>query len=72
MSRLRPRGASNLDAAHAKALARKRGSIMELADCLIAAAAIRLRVPLVTGNTEDFQAVQGTGVVLRIQNWRTI
>jgi predicted nucleic acid-binding protein len=60
-----------LDAAHVKALARKRGSIMELADCLIDATAIRLRMPLVTGSTEDSQAVQGTGVVLRIQNWRT-
>lgn len=60
-----------LAAAKIKALARKQGSIVELADCLIAAIAIRLGMPLVTGNTEDFQAIQQTGAALRIENWRT-
>jgi hypothetical protein len=29
-----------------------------------------LDLPLVTGNTEDFQAIQKTGVDLTIKNWR--
>jgi predicted nucleic acid-binding protein len=53
-----------------KARARKQGSILELTDCLIAAVAIRLRLPLVTGNTDDFQAIQKTGAQLVIENWR--
>jgi predicted nucleic acid-binding protein len=60
-----------LDAAKIKAQARKQGFIVELADCLIAAVAVRLDVPLVTGNTEDFQALQSTGAGLRIENWRS-
>jgi len=28
-------------------------------------------MPLATGNTDDFQAIQNTGIALRIQNWRT-
>ncbi len=67
-----PTASDYLEAAKNKAFARKQGSIVELADCLIAAVAIRLNIPLVTGNTEDFQAIQNTGVALRIQNWRTL
>ncbi|HTW68081.1 MAG TPA: PIN domain-containing protein [Bryobacteraceae bacterium] len=66
-----PTAADYLQAAIIKATARKQGSTVELADCLIAAAAVRLGLPLVTGNTEDFQAIQRTGVSLRIENWRT-
>jgi tRNA(fMet)-specific endonuclease VapC len=44
-------------AALIKAKARKQGSILEVPDCLIAAVAVRLGLPLVTGNTEDFQAI---------------
>ena len=58
------------EAAITRASARKQGSILELADCLIAAIAVRLGLPLVTGNTEDFQAIQKTGAKLAIQNWR--
>jgi tRNA(fMet)-specific endonuclease VapC len=58
------------EAALIKAKARKQGSILELTDCLIAAVAVRLALPLVTGNTEDFQAIQRTGVALAIENWR--
>jgi tRNA(fMet)-specific endonuclease VapC len=57
-------------AALIKAKARKQGSILERPDCLIAAVAIRLGLPLATGNTEDFRAVQETGVKLTIENWR--
>jgi len=66
-----PANADYLAAATIKATARKQGSILELPDCLIAAVAVRLRMPLVTGNTGDFQAIQATGIKLAIQNWRT-
>jgi tRNA(fMet)-specific endonuclease VapC len=65
-----PTSADYLQAATIKATARKQGSIVELPDCLIAAVAVRLGLPLVTGNTEDFQAIQKTGVALDIENWR--
>jgi predicted nucleic acid-binding protein len=58
------------EAAIIKAAARKQGSILELPDCLIAAVAVRLSLPLVTGNTEDFQAIQKSGAKLTITNWR--
>ena len=64
-----PTAADYLQAATIKAAARKQGSIVEL-PCLIAAVAVRLGLPLVTGNTEDFQAIQRTGVALHIENWR--
>jgi predicted nucleic acid-binding protein len=65
-----PASGDYYEAAIIKAAARKQGSILELPDCLIAAVAIRLGFPLVTGNTEDFQAVQKTGAKLIIRNWR--
>jgi predicted nucleic acid-binding protein len=65
-----PTSADYLQAATIKAAARKQGSIVELPDCLIAAVAVRLGLPLVTGNTEDFLAIQKTGVALDIENWR--
>ena len=65
-----PTAADYLQAATIKATARKQGSIVELPDCLIAAVAVRLGLPLATGNTEDFQAIQRTGVALHIENWR--
>jgi tRNA(fMet)-specific endonuclease VapC len=65
-----PTAADYLQAAIIKAAARKQGSIVELPDCLIAAIAVRLGLPLATGNTEDFQAIQRTGVALQIENWR--
>lgn len=60
-----------MEAAVVKAAARKQGSTVELADCLIAAVAVRLGLPLVTGNTEDFQAIQKAGSALQLENWRT-
>jgi predicted nucleic acid-binding protein len=48
--------------------ASKQGSTIELPDCLIAAAAVRLGLPLVTGNTEGIEAIQRTGVALHIEN----
>ena len=66
-----PTAADYLQAAIIKAAARKQGSTVELTDCLIAAVAVRLGLPLVTGNTEDFQAIQKTGIALELQNWRS-
>lgn len=57
-------------AASIRAKARQQGAPLELADCLIAAVALRLRCPLVTGNTDDFQAIERTGAKLVIENWR--
>jgi tRNA(fMet)-specific endonuclease VapC len=57
-------------AARIKATAKRQGSILELPDCLIAATAARLEMPLVTGNTDDFRAIQRTGLALMIENWR--
>jgi len=65
-----PISADYLTAATTKATARKHGSALELPDCLIAAVAVRLDRPLVTGNTEDFQAIQNTGINLILENWR--
>jgi tRNA(fMet)-specific endonuclease VapC len=67
-----PIASDYLAAAKIKAEARKQGSIVELADSLIAAASIRLSLPLVTGNTEDFQNIQKTGAPLQIRNWRAV
>ena len=58
------------EAAIIRATGRKQGSILELPDCLIAAAALRPGLPLASGNTVDFQAIQRTGVELIIENWR--
>lgn len=57
-------------AATIKATAKMQGAVVELADCLIAATAVRMGRPLVTGNTGDFQAIQRTGVKLALDNWR--
>lgn len=65
-----PVGVDYRTAAVVKATAARRGSIVELPDCLIAAVAVRLDRALVTGNTADFQAIQATGLKLLIENWR--
>jgi predicted nucleic acid-binding protein len=65
-----PIDADHYEAATVKATARKQGSVVELPDCLIAAIATRLNRPLVTGNTEDFRAIQKAGAKLSIENWR--
>jgi predicted nucleic acid-binding protein len=65
-----PIDADYLTAATIKATARKQGAIVELPDCLIASIAVRLNRPLVTGNTDDFRAIQKTGINLAFENWR--
>jgi predicted nucleic acid-binding protein len=57
-------------AAKMKADARRSGAVLELPDCLIAAIAARLGLPIVTGNTADFEKIQRTGVALKLENWR--
>jgi predicted nucleic acid-binding protein len=59
-----------LAAASIRAKATRQGTLLELTDCLIAAVAVRLGRVLVTGNTDDFRAIQKTGVKLVIDNWR--
>ena len=67
-----PVAADHRNAASIKVAARRQGSVVELPGCLIAAIAVRLERPLVTGNTADFQAIQRTGVKLIIENWRDV
>ena len=57
-------------AASIRARAARHGATLEMADCLIAAVALRLERPLVTGNTDDFRAIQNTGAPLVVDNWR--
>ena len=65
-----PVGADYFTAATIKARARRQGVVLELPDCLIAAVATRLELTLVTGNIEDFQAIQKIGLKFNIENWR--
>ncbi|HEY6350677.1 MAG TPA: PIN domain-containing protein [Candidatus Angelobacter sp.] len=65
-----PTPADYLSAAAIKAKARRIGVALELPDCLIAAIAVRLNQPLVTGNTADFEAIQKLGTNLVLENWR--
>lgn len=58
------------EAARFRAEARQQGSALQLADCLIAAVAIRLRLVVITGNTKDFEPIRRTGAALIIENWR--
>ena len=53
-----------------KASAKKLGLVVELPDCLIASIALPLDLPLVTGNTPDFESIRKTGAFLALQNWR--
>jgi predicted nucleic acid-binding protein len=57
-------------AARIKAAARRTGVTLELPDCLIAATAVRLNRPVITGNTVDFEAIQKLGLNLLLENWR--
>jgi tRNA(fMet)-specific endonuclease VapC len=50
--------------------ARQQGQQLTSDDCLIGAIAARLALPLVTGNTHHFTAIQRTGLNLQLENWR--
>jgi len=65
-----PIAADYRSAASIKAAAQSQGCIVEFPDCLIAAIAVRMDRPLITGNTGGFHAIQRTGVKLVLENWR--
>ncbi|HEY3783244.1 MAG TPA: PIN domain-containing protein [Fimbriimonadaceae bacterium] len=65
-----PIASDYITAATTKAKAKRQGNIVELPDCLIAAVAARLGLPLVTGNTADFLAIKKTGLNLSLEDWR--
>jgi tRNA(fMet)-specific endonuclease VapC len=52
------------------AVLRLRGTRVDLNDIMIAAIAIRERVPLVTGNTAHFETIRDAGFGLTIENGR--
>ena len=53
-----------------RGLARKQGQQLTSDDCLIAAVAGRLGLPVATGNTKHFEALNRAGLTLRLENWR--
>ena len=65
-----PAAADDLTAASMKASAKKLGLIVELPDCFIASIASRLNLPLVTGDTADYESIRKTGAPWTLQNWR--
>ena len=67
---LTPSAEDYVEAGKIRAAAHRNGITLELPDCLIAASAVRLDMPIVTGNTADFEKIHRTGVPLRLQNWR--
>ena len=67
-----PTGADYLAAASIKTSAKKAGLIVELPDCLIASIALRLRLPLVTGDTADDESIRKTGAPLTLQKLREV
>ena len=67
-----PSDADYVTPASVRAAARRQGHVLELPDCLIAAVASRLQVPLATGNTADFEAIRDTGLSLTLENWREL
>jgi tRNA(fMet)-specific endonuclease VapC len=46
------------------------GRIIGMPDVMVAAIALRGRVPVVTGNVAHFEQVRATGYELAIENWR--
>jgi tRNA(fMet)-specific endonuclease VapC len=57
-------------AARMEAELEKVGSIIDAPDVMIAAAAMRAGLPVVTGNTTHFEAIRRLGYALAIENWR--
>jgi predicted nucleic acid-binding protein len=47
-----------------------KGTVVGLADVMIAAVALQHNLPVVTGNVQHFEAVRGAGHPLEIDNWR--
>ena len=53
-----------------RGLARRNGRQLAIDDCLIACVAVRLGLPVATGNTGHFQAMQVAGLPVILENWR--
>ncbi len=49
----------------------RRGRIIGMPDVLIAAVALRARVPIVSGNVAHFEFVQSVGYELLVDNWKS-
>ena len=50
--------------------ARRQGKQLTSDDCLIGAVAHRLALPVATGNTRHFEAMNRAGLKLQLENWR--
>lgn len=50
----------------------RHGRIIGMPDVMIAAVALRARIPVVTGNQAHFEQVRVSGYDLTIQNWRSV
>lgn len=57
-------------AAEIRGKARQKGRQVALDDTLIASVAVRLGLPVSTGNTEHFRHMQETGLPIELENWR--
>lgn len=53
-----------------RGLARTRGRQLTSDDCLIGAAAARLGLPVITGNTGHFVTMQAVGLEIRLEDWK--
>lgn len=59
-----------LRAGEVRGIARRQGRQIALDDCLIATTAVRLELPVSTGNIGHFQEMQQAGLAVEIENWR--
>jgi predicted nucleic acid-binding protein len=59
-----------LHAGVVRGVARRQGRQIALDDCLIGTTAVRLGLPVSTGNTEHFLEMQRAGLAVEIENWR--
>lgn len=53
-----------------RGIARKSGRQLTMDDCLIGAVVARLNLPIVTGNTQHFEAMIVAGLSISLLNWR--
>jgi tRNA(fMet)-specific endonuclease VapC len=67
---LTPSAEDYIQAGKIRADTRRKGAILELPDSLIAAVAIPLKMPIITGNTADFEKIARAGYSLQLENWR--
>jgi len=53
-----------------RGVARRQGRQLTSDDCLIGAIALRLGLPIATGNTEHFEAMKNAGLGIEMEDWR--